>query len=152
MNLILACAIVACFTLSGPETDLLAEVNRARAAQGVAELAFNAEVSRLAEYRSEEMASLHFFCTRSRIYGEPDEMLVRFGVPFDAVGVNIAKGQDTAEEVLQAWLSSPRHTENLLNAKFTSAGVGLSCDDGIPVWTLFLIGDANQEFKYNGTP
>jgi uncharacterized protein YkwD len=88
------------------------------------------------------MVELDFFGHGSRLYGEPDEMLVRFGVPFTQLGVNIAKGQETAEEVVGAWLTSPAHTENLLNAKFNSAGVGLAYKDGIPYWTLILISSA----------
>jgi uncharacterized protein YkwD len=130
------------FSFSGLETDLVAEVNKVREAQGVHVLAKNWEVARLARYKSEEMVELNFFGHGSRIYGEPDEMLLRFGVPFAKAGVNIAQGQETAAEVVGAWLTSRAHTENLLNAEFTSAGVGLAYSDGIPYWTLILISSA----------
>ncbi|MCL2576900.1 MAG: CAP domain-containing protein [Defluviitaleaceae bacterium] len=136
MEVLLVCA---CFLFSGIETDLVFEINREREMQGVEALAFNWELARIARYRSEEMAELGFFGHESRIYGEPDEMLLRFGVVFSAAGVNIAKGQDSAREVVNAWLSSPAHKENLLNENFTSAGVGVTFDDGIPFWTLILI-------------
>ena len=136
MKLLLICAI---FVFSGPETELIHEVNKAREAHGVEALAVNWEAARLARYRSEEMVELNFFGHHSRIYGEPDEMLMRFGLPFTNAGINIAKGQDSAKEVVNAWLSSPEHRENLLNADFTSAGVGISYDEEIPYWTLFLI-------------
>ncbi|MCL1845982.1 MAG: CAP domain-containing protein [Defluviitaleaceae bacterium] len=127
------------FSFSGPETELLAEINKARAAHGAPALAFNHEAARLARYRTEEMVVLDFFGHESRFYGEPDEMLLKFGVPFTAAGVNIAKGQKSAEEVVNAWLSSPAHAGNLLDEKFTSAGVGFFHDDDIPYWTIFLI-------------
>ncbi|MCL1878198.1 MAG: CAP domain-containing protein [Defluviitaleaceae bacterium] len=129
------------FSFSGPETDLLIEINKARVAQGVPALAINHEAARLARYRTEEMVALDFFGHGSRLYGEPDQMLVRFGVPFMAAGVNIAKGQDTAEEVAGAWLSSPEHAQILLNKNFTSAGIGLSIYDDMHYWTIFLISD-----------
>ncbi|MCL1883613.1 MAG: CAP domain-containing protein [Defluviitaleaceae bacterium] len=142
MNLILFFAMLMNFSFSGLETDLIHEINKEREAIGVSSLAINWEVSRLARYRSEEMVELSFFGHSSRIYGEPDEMLMHFGVPFNSAGVNIAKGQETAREVLDAWLSSSAHSENLLNANFTSAGVGIAYNDGLPYWTLFLISSA----------
>jgi len=140
MNFLLACAM-SVFLFSGPETELIAEINKEREAHGVTALSVNWEVARLARYRTEEMIELNFFGHNSRIYGEPDEMLIWFGVPFVSAGMNIAKGQDTAKEVIGAWLSSPSHRENLLNADFTSVGVGLSVDEDILYWTLILIGE-----------
>jgi uncharacterized protein YkwD len=130
------------FSFSAPETDLINEINKQRAAYGVRELVMNHEASRLARYRSEEMVALEFFGHSSRIYGEPDEMLLRFGVPFASLGINIAMGQENASEVLNAWLSSAPHRENLLNENFTSVGVGLAFDEDIPYWTLILISSA----------
>lgn len=139
------CAIFCGFIFSGPETELISEINRERETRGVMPLAVNWEAARLARYKSEEMVSLNFFGHESRVYGEPDEMLARFGVPFTAAAVNIAKGQETAREVLAAWLASPAHREILLDARFTAAGAGVAFDDGIPYWTLFLISSENEE-------
>jgi uncharacterized protein YkwD len=129
--------------LAFTETDLIFEINKVREENGASALMINYEASRLARYRSEEMVELNFFGHESRIYGEPDEMLVRFGVGFSYAGVNIAKGQEDAAEVVSAWMSSSAHRENLLNANFSSAGVGLAYDeDEISYWTLFLISSA----------
>jgi len=136
----LVCAVLGLFIFSTPEMDLIALVNSERVAHGVAELAVDWEVSRLARYRVEEMVRLEFFGHESRLYGEPDEMLVQFGVPFVTAGVNIATGQETAEEVVSAWLNSAAHRENLLNEEFTAVGVGLSYDEGLPYWTIILVG------------
>ncbi|MCL2456119.1 MAG: CAP domain-containing protein [Defluviitaleaceae bacterium] len=130
------------FSFSGAETDLIAEINNAREISGVQKLSVNRELMRLARYKSEEMVELNFFGHSSRIYGEPEEMLARFGVNFSKAGATIAKGQETAQEVVRAWLTSQSHVEVLFDAEFTSAGVGLAFDDGIPYWTLFLISSA----------
>ncbi|MCL2356336.1 MAG: CAP domain-containing protein [Defluviitaleaceae bacterium] len=140
MKNFLLCAFLT-FVFTSPEIEMLAEINKARAAHGVPVLAINHEAARLARYRTEEMVTLDFFGHGSRLYGDPDEMLVRFGVPFAEAGVNIAKGQETAGEAVNAWLVSPEHAKNLLNESFTSAGVGLSRNDDIFYWTIFLISD-----------
>jgi uncharacterized protein YkwD len=127
------------FIFSSIETELIFEMNKVRAENNVAELNLNREAARLARYRAEEMVELNFFGHNSRIYGEPDEMLVRFGVRFNEAGVNIAKGQDSADEVVRAWMTSASHAENILNENFTSVGVGVSFCDGLPYWTAFFI-------------
>jgi len=41
------------------------------------------------------------------------------------VGENIAGGQTTLKEVMDAWLASPGHCENIMNDKYTEVGVAL---------------------------
>ncbi len=45
-------------------------------------------------------------------------------------GENIAKNQETAQEVMTAWMNSPGHRANILNPKFQDIGIGI---DG-PSW------------------
>lgn len=40
-----------------------------------------------------------------------------------AIGENIAMGQESIDEVMNDWIKSPRHCENLMNAKFNEMGV-----------------------------
>jgi uncharacterized protein YkwD len=39
------------------------------------------------------------------------------------VGENIAYGPKSAEEVVQGWLSSPGHCENIMDPRFAEMGV-----------------------------
>lgn len=41
-------------------------------------------------------------------------------------GENIAMGQQTAKEVVRAWLTSPPHCRNLMNRRFDAVGLGLA--------------------------
>jgi uncharacterized protein YkwD len=45
-------------------------------------------------------------------------------VSYSAAGENIAMGQRSAEEVVQAWMDSEGHRANILNGTFTHIGVG----------------------------
>ena len=42
------------------------------------------------------------------------------------VGENIARGQKTAEEVMDAWMKSPSHRDAIMNPSFTEIGIGVS--------------------------
>ena len=44
--------------------------------------------------------------------------------PYRMVGENIAAGQKSSREVVEAWMNSPSHRENIMNPKFRELGVG----------------------------
>ena len=139
MYILSACAMLLLICYSGPEVELIDEINKYRLEQGITPLAINWEAARLARYKAEEMRLLDFFSHDSAVYGETGDMLVRFGILFSEAGVNIAMGQENVGEVVSAWFGSAGHRENLLNAAFTSAGAGISYDGDIAYWTLILL-------------
>lgn len=49
-------------------------------------------------------------------------------------GENIAEGYSTPAEVMAGWMSSPGHRANILTAKFTTMGVGLTTDSKGRAW------------------
>ena len=50
--------------------------------------------------------------------------LTEQGVTFKGAGENIAWGQKSPEAVMQAWMNSEGHRDNILNKNFTKIGVG----------------------------
>ena len=46
------------------------------------------------------------------------------GIRYRAAGENIAYGQRTPEQVVEAWMDSPGHRANILSSYFTAIGVG----------------------------
>lgn len=134
--------LIAEYNYHGPEAELIMLINTVRAKNGAPPLSVNWEVARLARYKSEEMKRHGMFSHESLVYGSPEEQLARFQVPHTLVGANIAMGQESPREVLEAWLGSQGHHANLVNVVYTSAGVGFSADDdGIYFWTLMLVGE-----------
>jgi len=128
------------YSYHGPESELILLINAERAENGVPPLAINWEVMRVARYKSEEMKRHGLLSHESLVYGSPTQQLTRFQIPHSLVGANIAMGQETPQDVLEAWRNSRSHHSNLVNADYTSAGVGLSIDDGgIYYWTLMLV-------------
>ena len=140
--LVIFCGLktVSAYQYQGPEVELINLINSERAKNGAEPLTINWEVARLAIYKSEEMTRHGLFSHESLVYGSPAQQLKLFQVPHSIVGANIAMGQETAQEVLEAWKDSPSHYANLVNADYTSAGAGLSFDEnGIHYWTLILV-------------
>ena len=70
------------------------------------------------------MQKNNYFDHNSPTYGSPFDMMKKFGISYKSAGENIAQGQRTPEEVVQAWMNSAGHRANILNSGFTHIGVG----------------------------
>lgn len=114
-------------------------VNNERAKYGLAPLAIDSSVSEVAQAKSEDMRDNNYFSHTSPTYGSPFEMLKAFGVNYSSAGENIAKGQKTAQAVVEAWMNSEGHRENILNSNYTKIGVGYATGNGTTYWTQMFI-------------
>ena len=84
------------------------------------------------------MSQNRYFSHNSPKYGSPFEMIKAFGLSYRAAGENIAVGQRTPAEVVNAWMNSAGHRANILNAAYARIGVGY-CASG-NYWTQMFIG------------
>ena len=120
------------------EREVVRLVNEIRGERGLRELTYNWELGRVARYKSQDMRDNRYFSHTSPTYGTPFEMMKAFGLSYRSAGENIARGQRTPQEVVDAWMNSPGHRANILNASFTQIGVGYVADGGY--WTQMFIG------------
>ncbi|SDI49033.1 CAP domain-containing protein [Alteribacillus bidgolensis] len=112
--------------------------NQEREKNGLSALKADSEVAEVAQAKSEDMAKNNYFAHNSPTYGSPFNMLNDFGVDYTAAAENIAAGQGSAEEVVQAWMNSEGHRKNILNKEVTHIGVGY-VEEGNH-WTQMFIG------------
>lgn len=112
---------------SAPQERTFAEqvvdlVNAERAKAGLGSLTLDKGIEKAALVRANEIET-SFSHTR------PDgrsfsTVLTDNGIRFSGSGENIAWGQATPQDVMNAWMNSDGHRANILNAKFTKIGVG----------------------------
>ena len=122
--------------------QVLALVNAEREKAGVPALSLSAELSSIATLKSKDMVENNYFSHDSPTYGSPFDMLQKYGVHYRAAGENIAAGQRTPQEVMQAWMNSSGHRANILNANFDKIGVGYAEGGSYGVyWTQEFIGE-----------
>lgn len=119
------------------EQEVVRLVNAQRAQNGLKPLAENWELSRVARYKSADMASRRYFSHESPTYGSPYQMMRSFGISFRSAGENIAYGQRTPAAVVGAWMNSSGHRANILNSSYTHIGVGY-CERG-NYWTQMFM-------------
>lgn len=112
--------------------------NQERAKEGLKALQIDVKLTQSAQEKSQDMKNKNYFSHTSPTYGSPFDQMKALGITYNSAGENIAMGQPSAEDVVDAWMKSPGHRENIMNPSFTHIGVGLS-DIGF-YWTQQFIG------------
>lgn len=101
---------------------VLAEVNAARAQNGLSALTLDANMNRAAAVRATELAQSF---SHTRPNGSRGlTALNEAGVSYRTAGENIASGQQSAQAVVSAWMNSSGHRANILSSLFGRMGVG----------------------------
>ncbi|MFC0015233.1 MULTISPECIES: CAP domain-containing protein [Allobacillus] len=106
------------------EQQVVQLTNEERSKHGLQPLKIDTELSKVAREKSRDMATNNYFSHNSPTYGSPFDMMKQFGVDYRTAGENIAKGQRTPQQVVNAWMNSEGHRANILNGNFTHIGVG----------------------------
>ncbi|WP_181804176.1 CAP domain-containing protein [Streptomyces shenzhenensis] len=121
------------------QAEVLKLVNEERAKVGCSALSANSSLTQLAESFSDDMAARDFFDHTDPNGNTPWDRAAAAGIS-DLGGENIARGQATAQAVMDAWMNSEGHRANILNCDFKTLGVGVHFGEGGPWWT--------QDFGY----
>ncbi len=122
--------------LSAIEAEVVRLVNIERQKEGLQPLVASSELSNVARMKSEDMAKNNYFSHTSPTYGSPFEMMKQFGIKYNTAGENIAKGQLSAQSVVNAWMNSSGHRANIMNPSFNKIGVGhYKSSNGTNYWT-----------------
>jgi len=120
------------------ENEVVRLVNEIRVQNGLKPLTAHWELSRVARYKSQDMADNHYFSHTSPTYGTPFQMIKAFGLTYRTAGENIAYGYATPQAVVNGWMNSSGHRANILNANYTHIGVGYVAQGHY--WTQMFIG------------
>ncbi len=119
------------------EKQVVNLTNAERTKAGLKPLEIYTPLMNVAEAKSADMAKNNYFSHTSPTYGSPFDQIKAAGISYRAAGENIAQGQKTPQEVVQAWMDSPGHRQNIMNANYTHIGVGF-VEDG-NYWTQQFI-------------
>lgn len=119
------------------ESKVIELTNAERQKNGLNALKSDNPLSNVAQAKSNDMQQKNYFSHTSPTYGSPFDMMRDFGVNYSSAGENIAMGQQTPEQVVQAWMDSEGHRKNILNGTFTHIGVGYT-ENG-SYWTQMFI-------------
>lgn len=98
-------------------------VNQERTKAGLKPLTSNSALTAMALDKAKDMYNNGYFDHTSPTYGSPFDMMSSYGIRYSYAGENIAKGQQTPEAVMTAWMNSAGHRQNIMSPNFTQIGV-----------------------------
>lgn len=119
--------------LSEREINILKLVNVHRQQNGLCALELNEFMSTLAREHSDRQSMLNPISFSDKkglgishigFDGRAERIFLNLGASI--VGENVAMGYDTSASLVEAWLSSPGHRDNIMNPAFRRTGIGLA--------------------------
>ncbi|HYH80218.1 MAG TPA: CAP domain-containing protein [Longimicrobium sp.] len=113
-------------TMSQQVAEVARLVNAHRERIGCRALAWDEAAARAAQAHSDDMARRDYFSHTSPEGGGLGSRLRAQGASYRMAAENIAAGQPTAQMVVQGWLRSAGHRQNIENCGYARHGVGLS--------------------------
>jgi uncharacterized protein YkwD len=115
---------------------LLAGHNREREKAGHGLLKLSEKLTQAAAIHAKDMAEHETLDHTGSDKSTVSERAKRKGYPYILVGENIAEGQKTVDEVMETWMESPSHRENIM-ADFTEMGAARAKDRiGVYYWCV----------------
>jgi hypothetical protein len=97
--------------------------NKDRADNGLLALRVSDELEDAARLKAQHMAEEEYFAHTSPDGVTPWYWFIEAGYEFSAAGENLAVHYTDSEDVEDAWMDSPGHRANILNAGFTEIGI-----------------------------
>jgi len=134
-----ACAVEAARPSGATREQVLELVNEARSKgrrcgtvrYGVAPpLKASRPLNEAAARHAADMARKNYFEHRGSDGSQPKDRVLRAGYKSRLTGENIALGPESAREVVDGWLASPGHCENIMDPRFQDIGIGIATGRG----------------------
>ncbi|MCX6810490.1 MAG: CAP domain-containing protein [Candidatus Berkelbacteria bacterium] len=104
--------------------NIIKLVNVERSSNGLNPVKMNTELQNAAISKSEDMIYRNYFDHYA--FGQtPWMFIIRAGYNYSVAGENLAKGFNTSEGIVSAWMNSPTHRANILNPDYQDIGIGV---------------------------
>lgn len=101
---------------------LIAATNAKRQAAGLAPLSLDTELSEAARKKAADMFAKNYWAHNSPTGRTPWEFVSGAGYSYAVAGENLAKNFSDSQSVVDAWMASPTHRENLMKASYRDIG------------------------------
>lgn len=114
-------------------------INQLREAEGLPRLRVDVRLVAAAEAHSEHMAVTGAVSHAGAGGSGANDRVNAAGYDYAFVGENVAAYYETPASVLEAWMTSPGHRDNILATRARHLGAGRALDAaGRPYWTLLV--------------
>lgn len=106
------------------EHEVLRLTNQQRTALGLPPLSWNEQLTTAARKHSEDMATRGFFDHTNPSGIDAAQRVSNAGYSYNWTGENIASGYPSPTKVMEGWMNSPGHRQNILSPNYRELGVG----------------------------
>jgi uncharacterized protein YkwD len=110
------------------QQQVLALINQNRRRYGCDSLSLDRRLIDAANEHAADMARRDYFAHESPNGDGPGDRVSGAGYNWRRYGENIARGVDSAYEVVDGWMHSPEHRHNILDCRLDQMGIGLAID------------------------
>ncbi len=115
------------------ELDAFNQVNQQRIQNGESLLQMDNSVRNVARAHSQDMVDRDFFAHDNPDGESPFDRLAAAEITYSIAGENIAftNHSDPVPRIVQGWMDSQGHRENILRDSFTHTGMGVAINSGV---------------------
>ena len=103
-------------------TELLNFTNQKREANGLPDLSDNSQLTLAAQRKADDMFTKNYWSHNSPDGTTPWVFITGAGYQYVYAGENLARGFNSANDVVNAWMASPDHRANLLSPNYSDVG------------------------------
>jgi uncharacterized protein YkwD len=100
--------------------------NKDRVAAHESKLSLNSELTSAAQSKAANMAKDNYWSHTSPSGKTAQDFIIDTGYQFSEAGENLAYGFSSAPSVMSAWMNSPEHKANILDAAYKDVGFGVA--------------------------
>ncbi len=104
---------------------LLTNTNEVRVKDGLGTLKTSPELTHAATEKVNDMLNRNYWAHTAPDGREPWDFMADGGYHYTTAGENLARGFNTSDGVVKAWLESPTHRANLLDQEYTEIGLAI---------------------------
>ncbi len=101
---------------------LLILTNEQRASNGLGKLTYNPELAAAAAAKAQDMFAKGYWAHFGPNGESPWNFILGSGYQYDSAGENLAKNYATSEDVVNAWMNSPTHRDNIVKPNYQDIG------------------------------
>lgn len=103
--------------------EVFSLINNERYAYGLPALTLSEDLTKAAELKLEDMLEKDYWSHQTPEGYQPWHFLILAGYPYDYAGENLARKFSTTEGVVNGWMKSEGHKQNILSKNYTETGI-----------------------------
>lgn len=136
--------------------QLFSAINAKRAEAGLGTLVLDQRLSRAAALKAQDMFTNNYWAHNSPAGKTPWEFVTTAGYRYRVAGENLAKNFSVSNGVIDAWMSSPTHRENIMRGDYNDIGFAvvngvLGGEETTLVVQMFGAGDSQLAYQIKPT-